>query len=410
MPRFHYQSLTTAGQARQGELDASTRSEAVRMLLERGETATTVRLVPPTGTTSVAATTRTAPPARRSKIKTTDLASLIRELGTALEAGLPLLQALRTLRRQATPKMAPILDHLIERVESGDPLHKAAISWGPPFNDLVGGMLRASDASGQQHIVLHQLADLLEKQLELRREIIGAAFYPLIVMVLIIISVIILVTVLIPRLMEPLLAAGMTELPLPTRILLGLSDVLTSWWIVIIVGIAAAMSFWKVWIGATENRLRFDRWKLQLPVAGRLQRDVAVARFTRTMGTLAAAGLPILECLRITKDTLGNAAMISAIDRVIESVTEGRPLAEPLEQSGLFPPLLVQVVNLGERSGRLEQMLDHASTAFDRQVNASIKIFTKAFPPLLIIMMACIGGFVLAAILLPLMELQNLMG
>lgn len=410
MPRFHYQSLTTAGQARQGELDASTRSDAVRMLLERGETATTVRLVPITGTPAVAATTRTAPPARRSKIKTTDLAALIRELGTALEAGLPLMQALRTLRRQATPKMAPILDHLIARVESGDPLHKAAISWGPPFNDLVGGMLRASDASGQQHLVLHQLADLLEKQLELRREVIGAAFYPLIVMVLIIISVIILVTVLIPRLMEPLIAAGMTELPLPTRILLGLSDVLTSWWIVIIVGIAAAMSFWKVWIGATENRLRFDRWKLQLPVAGRLQRDIAVARFTRTMGTLAAAGLPILECLRITKDTLGNAAMISAIDDVIDSVTEGRPLAEPLEQSGLFPPLLVQVVNLGERSGRLEQMLDHASTAFDRQVNASIKIFTKAFPPLLIIMMACIGGFVLAAILLPLMELQNLMG
>lgn len=410
MPRFHYQSLTTAGQARQGELDASTRSEAVRMLLERGETATTMRLVTATSTTPAARTTRKATPVRRSKIKTTDLASLIRELGTALEAGLPLLQALRTLRRQATPKMAPILDHIIARVESGDPLHKAAISWGPPFNDLVGGMLRASDASGQQHVVLHQLADLLEKQLELRREIIGAAFYPLIVMVLIIISVIILVTVLIPRLMEPLIAAGMTELPLPTRILLGLSDVLTNWWIVIIVGIAAAVSFWKVWIGATENRLRFDRWKLQLPVAGRLQRDVAVARFTRTMGTLAAAGLPILDCLRITKDTLGNAAMVAAIDNVIASVTEGRPLAEPLEQSGLFPPLLVQVVNLGERSGRLEQMLEHASTAFERQVNASIKIFTKAFPPLLIIMMACIGGFVLAAILLPLMELQNLMG
>ena len=128
------------------------------------------------------------------------------------------------------------------------------------------------------------------------------------------------------------------------------------------------------------------------------------------MGTLAAAGLPILESLRITKDTLGNAAMVAAINEVADGVTEGRPLAEPLERSGLFPPLLVQVVNLGERSGRLEQMLAHASTAFDRQVQASIKIFTKAFPPLLIIMMACIGGFVLAAILLPLMELQKLMG
>ncbi len=411
MPRFAYQSLTAAGQTRQGELDAATRSDAVRLLLERGETATNVHPVTTaSGDDTTATVTKVVAGPRRARIKTAELATLIRELATALEAGLPLLQALRTLRRQVNPRMAPLLDHLIERVEAGDPLYKAALAWGPPFDDLVGGMLRASDASGKQHEVLHQLADLLEKQIELRREVVGAAFYPLIVMVLIIVSVIVLVTVLIPRLMEPLQAAGMTELPAPTRILLGLADFLTSWWIVIIVGIAAATSFWKVWVSAPENRLRFDRWKLQVPVAGTLQRDVAVARFTRTMGTLAAAGLPILECLRITKDTLGNAAMVAAINEVADGVTEGRPLAEPLERSGLFPPLLVQVVNLGERSGRLEQMLAHASTAFDRQVQASIKIFTKAFPPLLIIMMACIGGFVLAAILLPLMELQKLMG
>ncbi len=409
MPRFVYQSVTASGQARQGEVEAATRAEATRMLLARGETATALQ---PMAEAPAAAghRTATAVTTRKSRVKTTELATLIRELATALEAGLPLLQALRTLRRQIAPRMAPMVDHLIERVEAGDPLYRAAATWGAPFNDLVIGMLRASDASGKQHVVLHQLADLLEKQVELKREVVGAAFYPLIVMVLIIISVIILVTVLIPRLMEPLQAAGMTELPMPTRTLLGLADFLTTWWLIIVIAGVAIASFWKVWVAAPENRLRFDRWKLQLPIAGRLQRDVAVARFTRTMGTLAAAGLPILDCLRITKDTLGNAAMVSAIDEVSDSVTEGRPLAEPLERSGLFPPLLVQVVNLGERSGRLEQMLEHASTAFDRQVQASIKIFTKAFPPLLIIMMACIGGFVLAAILLPLMELQKLMG
>ena len=409
MPRFVYQSVTASGQARQGEIEAATRAEVTRMLLARGETATALQPMAEAPPTAGHRTTTAVSP-RKSRVKTTELATLIRELATALEAGLPLLQALRTLRRQIAPRMAPMVDHLIERVEAGDPLYRAAATWGAPFNDLVIGMLRASDASGKQHVVLHQLADLLEKQVELKREVVGAAFYPLIVMVLIIISVIILVTVLIPRLMEPLQAAGMTELPMPTRTLLGLADFLTTWWLIIVIAGVAIASFWKVWVAAPENRLRFDRWKLQLPIAGRLQRDVAVARFTRTMGTLAAAGLPILDCLRITKDTLGNAAMVSAIDEVSDSVTEGRPLAEPLEHSGLFPPLLVQVVNLGERSGRLEQMLEHASTAFDRQVQASIKIFTKAFPPLLIIMMACIGGFVLAAILLPLMELQKLMG
>ncbi|MCH2136743.1 MAG: type II secretion system F family protein [Phycisphaerales bacterium] len=410
MPRFEYQSLTAQGQPRQGVLEAATRSEVVRTLLARGETATTVQPVAANTPQRASAPRTVAKEPRRQRIKPAELATLVRELATALEAGLPLLQALTTLRRQISPRLAPMLDHLIERVEAGDPLHKAAMTWGPPFNDLVTGMIRASDASGQQHVVLHQLADLLERQVELKREVMGAALYPLIVAGLIVVSVIILVTVLIPTLMEPLKAAGMTELPLPTRILLGLADVLTQWWIFIVLGLIAISAFWKVWVAAPENRLRFDRWKLRQPVVGRLLRDVAVARFTRTMGTLSGAGLSILECLRITRDTLGNTAMTAAIDEVTDSVTEGRPLAEPLERSGLFPPLLVQVVNLGERSGRLEQMLEHASTAFDRQVEASLKIFTKAFPPLMIIIMACIGGFVLAAILLPLMELQKLMG
>jgi len=336
---------------------------------------------------------------------------MIRELATALEAGLPLVQSLHTMRRQATGRGAPaILDHLIERVEAGEPLHKAAVSYGAPFDDLMCGMLRAADASGESSIVLHQLADLLDRSIELRREVLGAIFYPMIIAALILVSAIILVTVLIPRLMEPLIAAGVKQLPLPTRIILDTSNFVTDWWIVCIAMIIAAAFVWKSWIKTSENRLRWDTWKLKVPVLGRLLRDVAVARFTRTMGTLSSAGLPLLECLNITRDTLVNTAMMRAIDEVQTQVTEGRPLAEPLERSGLFPPLLIQVVNLGERSGRLEKMLSHAANAFDRQVGISIKIFTKAFPPLLIIIMACLGGFVLAAILLPLLELQNIAG
>jgi general secretion pathway protein F len=210
--------------------------------------------------------------------------------------------------------------------------------------------------------------------------------------------------------MEPLIAAGVKTLPLPTRILLDLADFLAAWWMICIAIVVLAVMGWRFWIAAPENRLKWDGLKLRIPVLGKLLRDIAVARFTRTMGTLASAGLPLLDCLDITRDTLVNTAMMQAIDDVHSQVTEGRPLAEPLEKSGLFPPLLVQVVNLGERSGKLEKMLSHAATSFDRQVNASIKIFAKAFPPLLIIIMAGIGAFVLAAILLPLLELQNLAG
>ena len=173
-------------------------------------------------------------------------------------------------------------------------------------------------------------------------------------------------------------------------------------------GIGALIIGWRAWIAVPENRFAFDKFKLKVPLLGRLLRDVAVARFTRTLGTLASAGLPILDGLRITKDTLGNAALSSAVDAVQDQVSSGKPLADPLEKSGLFPPLLVQVVNLGERSGKLEEMLLHSATAFDRQVNASLKIFTKALPPVLLIIMAALACFVLSAILLPLLELQSL--
>jgi type II secretory pathway component PulF len=267
-------------------------------------------------------------------------------------------------------------------------------------------MLRASDASGEMSTILHQLADLLDRSIELKRELLGAIMYPAIVAGLIGVSGIVLVTVLVPRLIEPL--AGQMTLPWPTVAVMGFATFIINWWIWIIASIVILIIAWKSWISVPENRFKFDRAKLHTPLPGKLLRDVAVARFTRTLGTLTAAGLPILDGLKITRDTLGNAALAAAVDSVQDQVSSGKPLADPLEQSGLFPPLLVQVVNLGERSGKLEEMLIHSATAFDRQVNASLNIFTKALPPILLIVMASLACFVLAAILLPLLELQSL--
>jgi type II secretory pathway component PulF len=268
-------------------------------------------------------------------------------------------------------------------------------------------MLRAADASGKTSEVMHQLADLLDRSVELRREVIGATVYPMIVFVLVLVSCIVLVTVLVPMLIEPIAAQG-HAMPLPTEILIGVAAFLKSYWPLCLLSIAALLLLWRYWSSRPANRLRIDRFKLKVPVLGRLLRDVAVARFTRTLGTLASAGIPILDALRITRDTLGNLALMDAVDQVTEKVTGGAALADPLERSGLFPPLLVQIVNLGERSGRLESMLLHAATAFDRQVNTAIKLFTKILPPVLLIIMASLAGFVLSAILLPLLELQSL--
>ncbi len=399
MPDFHFQSITNTGEVKSGILKGRDRSDVLQQLMSRGETATEVHKLK--RTEKVAAGT-----SRKRKMSKAEMTAMIRELATAQEAGLPLMSALRTIRKQASPAAGDALDHFIKCVEAGDPLYKAAADWGDPFDDLIVGMLRAADASGQMSVILHQLADLMDRSLELKRELLGAIMYPAIIAGLIAISGIVLVTVLVPQLIGPL--AGQMILPWPTVIVMGVADFFFNWWIWIIIGITALIFAWRSWISSAENRFWFDRFKLRIPLLGRLLRDVAVARFTRTLGTLTSAGLPILDGLRITKDTLGNVALANAVDAVQEQVSSGKPLADPLEKSGLFPPLLVQVVNLGERSGKLEEMLLHSATAFDRNVNASLKLFTKALPPILLIVMASLACFVLAAILLPLLELQSL--
>ena len=347
----------------------------------------------------------------RPQLKRTELANIIRELATAIEAGLPLLNALKTVRRQAAGKAQPvILDFIIERVESGRPLHEAMDEYGPPFDEMIVGMVRASDASGRMSEVMHQLADLLERSVELRREMVGATIYPLIVACMIGVSIIIAVTFLLPRLMAPILGQPGVTIPFPTMVLLGFADFMRDWWWLVLLAAVGAVIGFRRWIGVYANRRKLDLVLLKSPIIGPLLRDVAVARFTRTLGTLVSAGLPILSALKIVRDTLGNVVLMEAIDGVQEKVTTGQSLAEPLEKCGFFPPLLVQIVNIGEKSGRLEPMLIHAAGAFDRQVNTSLKLFTKLLPPVLLVFMALIASFVLAAILLPLLEMQKSLG
>ncbi len=401
MPSFRYQAISPDGSVQAGTLAAPDRASALKTLSQRGETPLEIEMSP---ADAAAASGRRF---KRPSIARAELADLVRELATALEAGLPLMQALRTVRRQAASKsLQAILDFLIERVEAGVTLHQAAKEYGPPFDDMTTGMLRAADASGRNAEIMHQLADLLERSVELRREVVGAIIYPLMIAGLIAVSVVILIVFVLPRVMKPIMNASL-ELPMPTVVLMNISDFLASWWLVLIGAGVMLFVAARNWLASPDNRLRFDAFVLRTPVAGRLVRDIAVARFTRTLGTLVSAGIPILSALKIVRDTLGNTALTQAVDQVSDKVTTGQSLADPLERSGHFPPLLVQIVNIGERSGRLEQMLLHAAGSFDRQVNNSLKLFTRILPTILLIVMALIASFVLAAILLPIIELQN---
>lgn len=410
MPTFRFQAIDGRGGPTSGTLQADDRGGAVKALDQRGLMAVSLE-VDASAEPGAVASRRTRLLQRRPTMSRSETANLVRELATAIEAGLPLLQALRTARRQAGGRrMEVILDFLIERIEAGQPLAKAAQEYGPPFDDLIVGMFRAADATGRTSEILHQLADLLDRAVELRRELTAATVYPLIVAGLIAVSTIILVTFLLPRLMAPIAGQTGIELPWPTVVLLAVAGFIQSWWWALVLGIVGAVLAWRWWIRDPENRLRVDTIALRMPLLGPLLRDVAVARFTRTLGTLVSAGIPLLASLRIVRDTLGNTALLRAIDEVQEKVTTGQSLADPLERCGHFPPLLIQIVNIGERSGRLEGMLLHAASAFDRQVNSSLRIFSKALPPLLLVVMASIAAFVLAAIILPLLEMQQMIG
>ncbi|MDA1024867.1 MAG: type II secretion system F family protein [Planctomycetota bacterium] len=399
MPAFAYQGIDGQGRVVSGTITASSRNAAVERIRSKGQQATEI-IESNAGAASAKAPSRPTIPA-------VELANLMRELATAVEAGLPLMQGLVTVRRQAAnPRQEVILDFLIERVESGRPLHEACREYGLPFDDMVVGMIRAADASGKMHEVLLQLSDLLERSVEVRRELVGATIYPMIVMVIMAISVVIFVTILLPKLMVPLQAQNV-PLPWPTQVLLAIADFFAAWWWLMIAAAVGGFFGWRAWTAIPANRRIVDGLLLRVPLLGNLLRDIAVARFTRTLGTLCSAGIPILTSLGIVRDTLGNTVLMDAIDEVRERVTTGGSLATPLERCGHFPPLLVQIVNIGERSGRLEGMLLHAASAFDRQVNNSLKIFTKALPPVMLVIMACVAAFVLSAILLPLLEMQQ---
>lgn len=446
MPTYSYQRVGGGGTA---VIDAPDRAAAIREIMRRGETPTTVREFGGAGesgngsgakvmvggaaaivgaaaldraglggvaSASAAAVDLAHAAAAIDKgssgfssraMSRTEVAAFVRELGTATMAGLPLVQALRTIARQGrSPKQKALLAQVIDDVEHGKSLGDAAHHFEGTFGELTVNLIRAGEASGRLGEVLMQAASLLDRDVKLRRTILGATLYPMILFFLIVVAIILMVTVIVPKVLKT--AAGqIKELPWPTQVVQGLASFFGGyWWIIIpalVVGVYALVRTYRT----PGPRLTIDRALLNIPILGRMLRDVAVARFTRTLGTLTSSGLPILQSLKITKGTLGNRAMEQVIDEVGEQVAAGKTIADPMEKSGYFPPMLVQIVNLGERSGKLDEMLMQAANAFEDKTETSVKLFTTALPPFLVVFMAMAVGFIVLAILLPLLSLQE---
>ncbi|MCW5756140.1 MAG: type II secretion system F family protein [Phycisphaeraceae bacterium] len=415
MPSFRVQC---AGGSDAPIIDAPTRAAAIREATRRGLTPMAVESLDAfAASMSVAGAAEATEEARSrgyslggGRFSGTQRAAVMRELSTGLDAGLPLVQALRLIARQRRSKaQRAVMERIIDKVEHGRGLAEALESAPELANDLSVSMVRAGEASGRLGEVLGHLADLLEGDVRLRRALVGATTYPGLLLVLSLASIILVATVIAPKILAEA-AGAIDKLPWPTLVVQAFANFVLGWWwlllSLLVVGVAGFVAMRRT----PEGRLSMDKALLSIPLIGLLARDVAVSRFTRTLGTLTSSGINLLQALRITRATLGNKALEAVIEDVVTQVSQGKTLAAPMEESGYFPPMLVQIVAMGERSGRLEELLGHAARAMEERTEATLKMVTTLLPPLLVVAMAGVVGFIVLAILLPMLELQDAVG
>ncbi len=339
------------------------------------------------------------------RISSKDILAMTTQLGTALQAGLPLLNGLELIcEQQHRAAMKEMLAELVKSVSSGQSLSEAMAKHENTFSPLYLSMIRVGETGGMLDETTAQLAEILSRDEKIKTNMKNAAAYPIFVLGLGLVSVVIILTTILPKIIRTI-GGGFAALPLPTKMLLRLSDftrgLFTTYfgWIVIVL-IVAGLYYLIKWT-KSKGRIKWDAFKLKIPLLGSVLRTIAVGRFARTLGALTKGGVTILEALSVVRDTMGNELLGREIDAVAEKVKGGESLAGPLDESGYFPPLLVQITSIGEQTGRLDELLLNAADTFDAEADAVINRFMAIFPAILILLLALVIGFIIAATLLP---------
>src|SRR5687768_6484941 len=333
----------------------------------------------------------------KPKVKLRDLAVFSRQFATMINSGLSLLRSLSILEEQTESKaLAAILKEVRVDVEKGSSLSQALGRHPKAFNRLYIAMVRAGETGGVLDSVLLQLADTIEKQVELKRKIKSAMTYPVAVLALVLLIVTVMLLFVVPTFKDIYSDLGGT-LPLPTRILLGVSNVLKKWFLLVLLGEVGLVIAFKRWIQTDTGRGAWDRFKLRMPVFGGLVHKTALTRFSRTLASLLRAGVPILEALEITSETVGNTVVQAAVKDVQEGVKAGEPIARRLENHKTFPPMVVQMLAVGEETGAVDTMLDKVGEFYEQEVEATVNALTSLLEPLLIVVLGgAVGGMVVA--------------
>ncbi len=392
---YIWKGRTPAGEVLSGEYAAESKNELISHLRKRRIIITHIRQKPKDIQINFG---------KNNKITIKDIGIFTRQFATMINAGLPMVQCLDILSSQLEkPKFKQIVTEVMSDVESGSTLAEA-LKKHDSFSDLFVNMVDAGEAGGILDIILNRLAVYLEKADALIRKVKGALTYPTIVLCVAMGATIFMLMVIIPTFAKMFTDFG-GSLPMPTQIVMFFSDFLRANWL-LLAGIAIGGTiFFKRYYKTEKGHYNIDKITLNLPIIGNVVRKGAVARFTRTLGTLIASGVPILNGLDITARTSGNKVIEKAVMEVKQSISEGNTIADPLKKSGVFPPMVVQMISVGEQTGALDEMLDKVADFYDDEVDAAVEAMTAAIEPIMIVVMGAIVGGMLVAMYLPMFSL-----
>ena len=413
MGQFSYKAVDQAGGHVIGTIEAADRGSAVTALADKGQFVIDLaeKAQAPTVKGGEQQAVDLGGFLKFGSRKTTskDILAMTAQLSTALRAGLPLLNGLELIgQQQHKVAMKAMVGELVKSVSSGQSLSEAMAKHQRLFSPLYLSMIRVGETGGILDQTSTQLAAILSRDEKIKTNMKNASAYPIFVLCVGLASVIIVLTWILPSIIRTI-GIGIA-LPWPTKILMALSNLAiagftkASGWLVIAL-IVAGLYYLIRWTRST-GRTKWDAFKLKIPVLGSVLRTIAVGRFARTLGALTKGGVTILEALSVVRDTLGNEVLGREIDAVAEKVKRGESLAVPLSESGYFPPLLVQIISIGEQTGKLDEILLNAADTFDADADSAITRFMAIFPAVLILLLALVIGFIIAATLLPIVVME----
>lgn len=397
MPIFHYKAIDLNGGTCEGTLTATGRREALDMLRQKNHHPVTLEQED----------NRDIKLKRGRSVKAKDLSLYCRQFYSMLNAGVNILNCLDILRVQLeNKKLREVAGDVYENVQKGLTLSEAMRRNDDVFPNLLLNMVATGEVSGTLDSIMKRMAIHYEKEYKLYNKIKGALVYPIVLLIATVAVVVFLIAFIMPTYVTLFEGSGM-ELPMPTKIAIGISNFFRGYWYIIILGIAAIILLGKRYLHNAEGRRRFDELKLELPLVRDLTQKIVAARFARTLSTMMVSGIPLLQSLDSVASVMNNIVIQEGIGKIYNAVRSGKVLSDPVKASGLFPPMISNMIKIGEESGTTDDLLDKAADFYDEEVEAGIQRFTTLFEPAMIVVMGIIVGFIVVAMLMPMFDMVN---